>query len=266
MGKSTSAVIALPAGGPQYRVGMGRQLLQMAEYFAQRGVAVLRFDYRGIGDSEGNYLGYKATESDLRSAIKALKSSMPHVQDIFLWGGCNAASAIMMYAWKFPEIKGFAVSNPFLGNGYEVARARQYHYMNRVKEREFWVKLISGKYNLISYLKSFLNHVFRKVISLIKNAEKGAPLSSDAEPSVAEMMLDGVRKLNGEIVIFLSGKSVQSQAFSAMLDSSPEWKKEFSREGFRVVSLPDADQAFSELKERKKLISIAHTWLCEVTA
>ena len=40
-------------GGPQYRVGSHRQFVLMARSLAQSGYAVLRFDYRGMGDSDG---------------------------------------------------------------------------------------------------------------------------------------------------------------------------------------------------------------------
>ena len=49
-------------GGPQYRVGSHRQFTLMARAFAAAGYPVLRFDYRGIGDSEGESRGFERNE------------------------------------------------------------------------------------------------------------------------------------------------------------------------------------------------------------
>jgi len=45
--------VLVVVGGPQYRVGSHRQFVRMARDFAAAGYPVLRFDHRGIGDSDG---------------------------------------------------------------------------------------------------------------------------------------------------------------------------------------------------------------------
>ena len=49
--------VVIVVGGPQYRVGSHRQFVLMARDLAREGYPVLRFDYRGMGDSDGAVRG-----------------------------------------------------------------------------------------------------------------------------------------------------------------------------------------------------------------
>lgn len=79
-------LIAVVAGGPQYRAGVGRILVQLSRHLATEGIATFRFDYRGTGDSEGNYRGFQTIESDLKSAVAEFKAQVPEVEKIVFWG------------------------------------------------------------------------------------------------------------------------------------------------------------------------------------
>src|SRR3546814_1414367 len=56
--------VLIVVGGPQYRAGSHRQFLLIARRLAEQGYPVLRFDHRGIGDSDGPYLGFEALDAD----------------------------------------------------------------------------------------------------------------------------------------------------------------------------------------------------------
>ena len=45
--------VLIIVGGPQYRVGSHRQFVQLARALASNGIATMRFDYTGMGDSQG---------------------------------------------------------------------------------------------------------------------------------------------------------------------------------------------------------------------
>ena len=91
------AVIVI-VGGPQYRAGSHRQFVQLARHLASAGHTVLRYDYRGMGDSPGNLRNFEHVQADIRAAIDALQASRPALRQFVLWGLCDGASAALMYA------------------------------------------------------------------------------------------------------------------------------------------------------------------------
>jgi alpha/beta superfamily hydrolase len=52
--QASSRGVLIVVGGPQYRVGSHRQFALLARHLAEHGVPVMRFDYRGMGDSVGD--------------------------------------------------------------------------------------------------------------------------------------------------------------------------------------------------------------------
>src|SRR5690349_17225321 len=63
--------VLIVVGGPQYRVGSHRQFVHLARRLAEHGFTAMRFDVRGMGDSEGSHPGYEAIHSDIAAAIAA---------------------------------------------------------------------------------------------------------------------------------------------------------------------------------------------------
>ena len=57
--------IVVIVGGPQYRAGSHRQFVLLSRSLAAAGYAVLRFDYRGMGDSEGQQRNFEAVSADI---------------------------------------------------------------------------------------------------------------------------------------------------------------------------------------------------------
>ena len=64
--------VLIVVGGPQYRAGSHRQFVLLARALAQAGHPVLRFDYRGMGDSDGTVRTFENVDADLRVAVDAL--------------------------------------------------------------------------------------------------------------------------------------------------------------------------------------------------
>ena len=87
--------VVIVVGGPQYRVGSHRQFVMLARHLARAGVPVLRFDYRGMGDSEGSHPGFEHVGPDIEAAIDLLCARAPSVREIILWTLCDAASAAL---------------------------------------------------------------------------------------------------------------------------------------------------------------------------
>ncbi|MGB0712180.1 MAG: hydrolase 2, exosortase A system-associated, partial [Gammaproteobacteria bacterium] len=87
--------VVVVVGGPQYRVGSHRQFVLLARDLAGAGIPVMRFDYNGMGDSEGGSAHFEACGGDIRAAVDALVEGCPSLGGVVLWGLCDGASAAM---------------------------------------------------------------------------------------------------------------------------------------------------------------------------
>ncbi|HWJ93213.1 MAG TPA: hydrolase 1, exosortase A system-associated, partial [Telluria sp.] len=103
-GDTLYGILSLPAqpnprgvlvivGGPQYRAGSHRQFTLLARALADAGIPALRFDYRGMGDSEGAQRGFEHVRDDIRAAIDSFMAETPGLSEVVLWGLCDGATA-----------------------------------------------------------------------------------------------------------------------------------------------------------------------------
>ena len=92
--------VLIVVGGPQYRVGSHRQFTLLARFLAAHGVPVLRFDCRGMGDSEGEVRTFEDFEDDLSCAIDSFFEEVSPLNDLVIWGLCDAASAALFHAHR----------------------------------------------------------------------------------------------------------------------------------------------------------------------
>lgn len=125
-GKKCGAWLYLPAGVPKPPVvvmahGFGAQrwmrLDAYAERFAQRGMAVFVFDYRGFNDSEGeprNYINPSRHVQDWEAAIAYVRTlEMVDAKRIALWGTSFGAGHVIMIAARDHDISAVVLQVPF---------------------------------------------------------------------------------------------------------------------------------------------------------
>jgi exosortase A-associated hydrolase 1 len=148
--------VVIVVGGPQYRIGSHRQFVSLARALAMANVASLRFDYRGMGDSDGTRLGFEHIGRDIRAAVDALCGEMPNLKGVVLWGLCDGASASVLYAPGDSRIVGLALFNPWVRTPAGEAEAIvRHYYARRLISRDFWAKLTSARIDVRSALGGF---------------------------------------------------------------------------------------------------------------
>jgi uncharacterized protein len=142
--------VVVVVGGPQYRAGSHRQYVLLARALAGAGIAVLRFDQRGVGDSDGEFAGFEHLSDDIAAATAALRRQVPGLDRIVLWGLCDAATAILFHlAAGGADCAGAILLNPWVRTeaGLAAARVRGY-YGRRLWSPAFWAKLLRGGVDL----------------------------------------------------------------------------------------------------------------------
>lgn len=151
-------LVILP-GGFQYRAGAHRQNVLLARALADQCITTLRFEGRGMGDSEGTHPGFMALGPDIVAAVSALRSAVPTLKQIVLYGLCDAATAIAM-ALPTGIADGAILLNPWVRSGQTLAAAQiRTHYPRQILSAAFWSKLLAGRINPWTKLRELLSTV-----------------------------------------------------------------------------------------------------------
>jgi exosortase A-associated hydrolase 1 len=266
-GEPLLAIVARPAaprdcgvlivvGGPQYRVGSHRQFLLLSRRLAAEGYPALRFDYRGMGDSGGEMRSFDAVSDDLAAAADALQQACPSVKRIVLWGLCDAASAALLYVQCSGDqrIAGLVVLNPWVRSEASLAQTQIKHYYGqRILQKAFWIKLLSGRMNLFKSLAGLLDTAIEARGKGLADEEQGA--------SFQDRMAQGLRQFPGAVLLILSGQDLVAREFIDQAGSNANWSGLIDRPSVRRVDCPDADHTFSASAQRLAVEDETLEWL-----
>src|SRR6267154_508564 len=112
--KDTSAPIALLLHPhPQYGGTMNNKVVYtLYQTFAQRGFSTLRFNFRGVGRSQGTFDRGEGELSDAASALDWLQSYNPNATACWIAGFSFGAWIGMQLLMRRPEIAGFVSVAP----------------------------------------------------------------------------------------------------------------------------------------------------------
>lgn len=244
-----TAVLIL-TGGPQYRAGSHRQFTLLARQLAEQGVAAMRFDYRGMGDSEGDARNFETVDDDIRAAIDSLLKHAPTVHRIVIWGLCDAASAALYYAHTDPRVAGLILLNPWVHSEAGAARTRlKHYYLTRLTQHAFWVKLLSGNIEL------------RKSVRDLSKSVAVLNTPPPRQGSYIDRMRDGLTKFHGNILILLSGNDLVAQEFIALTQHDSDWKKLYQAPGISCETIKQANHTFSSQAWRDRVATLTAQWL-----
>ena len=239
-------------GGPQYRAGSHRQFTLTARSLAAQGYAAMRFDYRGMGDSEGEMRDFETVADDLRAAIDAFFAAVPGMQEVVLWGLCDAASAALLYAAGDPRVAGLALLNPWVRTDAGQARATlRHYYRSRLLDPGLWKKIATGRFALGAAAASFTR--------LLGKAASAPAGSADEGSALPARMAAGLARFNGPVLVMLSGADLTAQEFSDLCAAAPAWKRLMADPRVTRKMLPQADHTFSQRAWHDQVAQ----WSCE---
>lgn len=252
--------VVIVVGGPQIRVGSHRQFTLLARHLALAGTPVLRFDYRGMGDSEGEQRGFERVDDDLRAAIDAFFGAVPALEEVVLWGLCDAASACLFYAASDARVRGLVLANPWVRTEEGAARATlKHYYLQRLRDPAFWKKVATLRFNYGAAFGSFarLLRAARPAPASVPDAP--APLA--ASLPLRARMLAGFKGFEGKLLLLISGADLTAQEFLDMEKASPEWKTLLARPQVQRWTLPQADHTFSQREWSDQAAARTAHWL-----
>ncbi len=243
-------------GGPQYRVGSHRQFLLLSRRLATDGYPVMRFDFRGMGDSGGALRSFEAVTEDVGAGIDSFLGACPAVKRIVLWGLCDAASAALLYsqASRDPRIAGLVLLNPWVRSEASLAQTHIKHYYGqRLMQREFWLKLLSGKMQIIKSIHGLLSNAM---------LARGKGLQTQRESRLfQDLMAEGLAQFHGEVLLILSGQDYTAKEFLEYVASAPAWSGLLNSKKLKRVDVSDADHTFSSESLRSRIENETLKWI-----
>lgn len=255
--RKTGVVIIV--GGPQYRVGSHRQFVLLARSLAVKGYDCLRVDYRGMGDSSGGSRDFLAVGADIDAAVKALRQEQGDLERVVLWGLCDAASACLLFVDEFgprANVDGLCLLNPWVRTPASLARTQvKHYYLQRLKEREFWLKLLSGK-----VAASAVSGLVRSIMQVVRPPTAAAAAAAQDLPFNLRMAR-AWKQFSGPIQLVLSGEDYTAKEFLEQVASESAWSGALHHPRLSRADLAEADHTFSRRADALELEAICCRWL-----
>lgn len=246
--------ILILVGGPQYRVGSHRQFLLLARELAAAGIPAMRFDFRGMGDSAGEFSGFEAVAPDIAAAMDAFAQECPGLESIVLWGLCDAASAALLYAPSDKRISALVLVNPWVRTEAGLARAHlKHYYVKRVFSGEFWRKVFSGRFLAVNSLASLWRN--------FSHAVGSGPVPGSG--SLPDRMADHFERFRGPVLFILSGDDLTAAEFDGVARGSRRWRALLGRPNVTTNRIASADHTFSRRSWHEEMIAHSRRWLIQ---
>jgi exosortase A-associated hydrolase 1 len=247
-GKPRSRGVLIAVGGPQYRAGSHRQFVLLANDLALQGHAVMRFDYRGMGDSTGAPRSFENVGEDLRAAVDHFLSEAPEVTEVVIWGLCDAASATLFYAHQDPRVAGVVLLNPWVRSAQGEARTYlKHYYLRHAFSAAPWTRLFRGELDLGASARSFLRNL--------------GTASTGSKGTLPERMAEGLARFTGRVLLITAGDDLTAKEFLDAASASPRWRKLLRSSRVTRHLLPEATHTFPRRDWRDRVSGWTSDWL-----
>lgn len=244
--------VLILVGGPQYRVGSHRQFTLLARSLGEEGIASFRFDFAGMGDSEGNKRGFDSTQDNIFAAIDAFLEAVPGVSRVVLWGLCDAASSAMIHAHESPRVAGMILLNPWVHSGEYAPQIKLAHFYRPVfAGGNKWRTLVSGRNKIIPTLRE----LGRDALALARQRR------SSSDQAFVRQMLEGLRRFRHGVLVVLSEDDLTASEFSSLVSGDAQWKAAMADASVETRMVSAADHTFSKASWKEEVSRLTAEWV-----
>ncbi|RHW17147.1 hydrolase 1, exosortase A system-associated [Sphingomonas gilva] len=220
--------LLIVSGGNEIRIGAHRGMAWLAAQIAAAGYPVLRYDRRGIGDSEGDNGGFEGAGPDLGAALAAFREH--GVDRVIGFGNCDAASLL---ALDGRALDGLILANPWVIEAMDdlpAPAAIRARYAQRLRDPAEWRRLLTGGVDLGKLARGL-----------------GRMLPGKDAGGLAQRIAGGLRGFGGPITLLLAERDNTAIAFA------DAWRgKAFDavRDRARIERLPSASHSFASAEDQ----------------
>ncbi|HEY2628663.1 MAG TPA: alpha/beta fold hydrolase [Usitatibacter sp.] len=268
LSRSTSAVdrpaIVIFNAGAVHRVGPNRMNVTLARHFAAMGLACLRFDLEGLGDSvlrgEGreNHPYPETALADARAAFDFLREEYCYTRFIAM-GLCSGAHTTFHAGLQFTgdAICELVLINPitfYWSEGMDLDSARSFEdaiqYRKAMRDPGRWLKLLRGGVDFRHLAQTIAAQLASKVKS---HRDAWRETLTPQKASVLSRDLRQLHAMNRAISLFLAEDDPGREI---LLAGARRAARQALKSGaIRLEVIPGADHTFSQLATRTDLIS-----------
>lgn len=281
-GPRQSTVILLLSPGVKMRVGPSRLYMRMTEAFLALGFPVLRFDFHGMGDSEGEIAEdslaavYNSVHDgrfvgDVLAAMDWLEAERG-VSRIVLAGLCGGAVTGLLAGAQDRRVQGLlglGIPVCFEGGQGDFAKYVTQGQLNRLK-RGYLRKLADPKAWLrLLTLKSDFRVIGKILRQGMRNAGRTAHTSApcadpaaldNLNPKFAPAFLDMLKRRRRMLLIF-SGNDRLGWEFEEKFYAPNRQVLEAHRSQLDLHTVAKANHVFTQDAWREEMLAHACTWL-----
>ncbi len=251
--ESLIEAVVMVVGGPQTRVGSHRLYVHVARKIVSSERAVLRFDYEGIGDSEGFWRGYKFAGPSIEATILALREKLPQIRRIVIWSLCDGSTSSAVFAALRPElVDAMILCNPYVHSEQGKAQALlKYYYIKRLMDKEFWKKVGGLRYDVGRSLNSLLDN-FRQAKKVSDGTEaNGGIYRNEIHPNeLVRSLLDYDKPIH----FILSADDLTAQQFVELCKNQVGLRAAIKSGRITLSHVRDADHTFTTRASKYRLI------------
>ncbi|MBN1464148.1 hydrolase 1, exosortase A system-associated [candidate division KSB1 bacterium] len=240
--------VLMIVGGAQTRIGSHRMYVQLARFLCRNGLPVMRFDYEGLGDSEGDFVGFEYAGPSIRAAVDTLYLSFSSLQRVVIWALCDGATAAILYAPSDSErICSLVVANPFLES--ETAKAQtilKNYYIRRLMQADFWRKVLTFQFSIKESASSLSTTLRTSAV----NAEEEDWLHTGK--SLSQWVLEGVNSFAKSMHVLISTDDIQGMLFYNLIRKDPACRKSIKAGRIKIWLIKGGDHTFTDPQIKDK--------------
>ena len=251
-GKPSELAAICITAGLLHHVGPHRLHVLLARELSKRGVATLRFDLSGIGDSAVRIDDVPAPEVPVREindAIAELESR--GIKRVVLFGICSGAVHAAKAAITNSKVAGVILVNPGADDGNVEAQpqlAAQIYLKHSVRNLKSWKNLLTGK---IKY-RQLITALAQTVVNRIKGAGKKVfSMEEELQKGLQPFMERGVSML-----------MVLSDRHAQLYELNRNAYERLQSTSFETLVYVDSDHLFCTLAVQRELIGRICQWSC----
>lgn len=245
--------LLIVVGGPQYRVGSHRQFVKMCRAAAANQIPAFRFDVAGMGDSTGELAPFYQQTADIHAAIDQFFLLQPQLTAVVLWGLCDGASAILLALRQKPDprVSGLVLLNPWVRQQHSYAQTLvKHYYLQRFMQKEFWQKLLSGKFDLVGSCKALLANLRQSKQQYVQDPG----LSQTTEQNYVNHMQQSWQQFNrggGQVLVITSGNDLTAKEFLDLTATDTDWQQLLKQADHQQID--EANHTFSTALWREQV-------------